>query len=129
MDELRGVRTLREIVADLVQDAQNLIRGELALARIELDRKLSRVITAAIWLVGGMVVGFAGLVVLLLAAAAALALVIPAWAALLIVGLVIIAVGGALAYSGIKMLSLEGLKPERLTRNVSRDAQVVREHI
>ncbi len=129
MDEVRGGRTLREIVADVLQDAQDLIRGELALARIELDRKLSRVITAAIWLVGGMVVGFAGLVVLLLAAAAALAIVLPVWAALLIIGLVIIAAGGGLAYTGVKMLSLAGLKPERLTRNVSQDARVVKEHI
>jgi uncharacterized sodium:solute symporter family permease YidK len=129
MDEVRSARTLREIIADVAQDAQDLIRGELALARIELDRKLSRVVTAAIWLVGGMVVGFAGLVILLLAGAAALAIVLPVWAALLIIGAVIIAVGGLLTYTGIKMLSLEGLKPERLTRNVSRDAQVVREHI
>ncbi len=101
----------------------------MALARIELDRKLERVITAAIWLVGGMVVGFAGLVVILLAAAAALAIVLPAWAALLIIGVLIVAVGGGLAYTGIKMLSLSGLKPDRLVRNVSQDARVVKEHI
>jgi hypothetical protein len=87
------------------------------------------VITAAIWIVGGMVVGFAGVVVLLLAAAQALAIVIPAWAALLIVGLIIITLGAALAYAGIRMLTVSGLMPTRLTRNVSQDARVVREHI
>jgi hypothetical protein len=129
MDELRGVRTLREILADVAQDAQDPVRGELALARIELDRKLKRVITAAVWLIGGMVVAFAGLVVLLLAVAAALAIVLPVWAALLIAGLIIVAVGGGLAYTGIKMLALSDLMPDRLTRNVSQDARVVREHI
>jgi hypothetical protein len=129
MDEARGTRSLGVIVADIARDAQDLIRGELALARVELDRTLKQAITAGIWVVGGMLVAFAGLVVLLLAAAEGLAIVLPAWAALLIVGVLILAVGGGLAYAGIKMLSLSGLMPERLTRNVSQDARVVREHI
>ena len=129
MDEVRGTRTLREIVAEIARDAQDLIRGEIALARIELDRSLKQAIMAAIWLVGGMVVAFAGLVIFLLAAAAALAVVLPVWASLLIVGALILVVGGVLAYSGIKMLSPSGLMPNRLTRNVSEDARVVKEHI
>ncbi|HJS86300.1 MAG TPA: phage holin family protein [Acetobacteraceae bacterium] len=129
MDEVRGTRTLREIVAEIARDAQDLIRGEIALARIELDRSLKQAIMAAIWLVGGMVVAFAGLVIFLLAAAAALAIVLPVWASLLIVGALILVVGGVLAYSGIKMLSPSGLMPNRLTRNVSEDARVVKEHI
>ncbi len=129
MDEVRGARTLREIVAEIARDAQDLVRGELTLARIELDRSLKQAIMAAIWLVGGMIVAFAGLVVLLLAAAQALAIVLPVWASLLIIGLLIITVGGALAYAGIRMLSLSELMPNRLTRNVSQDARVVREHI
>jgi hypothetical protein len=129
MDEMRGTRTLREIVAEIAQDAQDLIRGEIALARIELDRSLNRAIEAVAWLVGGMVVAFAGLVIFLLAAAAALAIVLPVWASLLVVGALILVVGGLVAYTGIHMLSLSGLMPNRLARNVSQDARVVKEHI
>jgi hypothetical protein len=129
MDEVRDTRSLGVIVAEIARDAQDLVRGELALARVELDRTLKQAITAGIWVVGGMLVAFAGLVVVLLAAAAALAIVLPVWASLLIIGALILAVGGGVAYSGIKMLSLSGLVPERLTRNVSQDARVVREHI
>ncbi len=129
MDDLGGMRTLREIVADVAQDAQRIVRGELALARVELDRKLRQIVVALIWVVGGMFVGFAGLIVLLTALVDALAHVMPVWAASIIVGLVIIAIAGGLAFAGLRMLSLSNLTPERVTRNVRQDARLVKEHI
>jgi hypothetical protein len=120
--------TMSEIVGGLATDVQDLVRGEIALARTEFDRKLHHFILAAVWLMGGALVGFAGLVVLLEAAAAALALVIPVWAASLIIGLVVIAVGAALARSGLGMLSLQELSPDRTAANIQKDAQMLREH-
>ncbi len=129
MDELVGVRSLRDIVGDVAQDAQLLVRGELALARVELDRKLEHAILALVWVFGGMFVGFAGLIVLLMAAVYALTYVIPAWAAALVIGVLIVAIGGGLGFMGVKMLSLSKLTPERVTRNVGQDARLVREHV
>lgn len=129
MDDLGGARSLRDIVGDVAQDAQLLVRGELALARVELDRKLERAIIALVWVFGGMFVGFAGLIVLLMAAVYALTYVIPAWAAALVIGILIVAIGAGLGWTGIKMLSLSKLMPERLTRNVGQDARLVKEHI
>ena len=129
MDDLGGMRTLRDIVTDVAQDAQQLVRGELALARVELDRKLERLVMALVWVVGGMFVGFAGLIVILLAAVDALAYVIPHWAASLIVGIIIVAVAAGLGLAGVRMLSLSKLMPTRVTRNIRQDAHVVKEHI
>ena len=120
--------SLGELVGGLAGDIQDLVRGEIALARSELDQKLQRVILAAIWLVGGALVGFAGLVVLLEGVSAALALVIPTWAAALIVGMIIIVVGGVFAKSGLGMLSLRTLTPDRTAQSLQKDARMVREH-
>ncbi len=120
--------SLGEIVGGLATDIQDLVRGEIALARSELGQKLDRVIMAAIWLLGGALVAFAGLVVLLEGIAAAIALALPAWAALLITGVVIVIVGAILARSGLAMLSLKSLTPDRTTASLQKDARVVKEH-
>ncbi len=39
---MHSIRPLRDIIGDVASDAQSLIRGEMALARVEFDRKLKR---------------------------------------------------------------------------------------
>jgi len=123
-----GGHSLGDIIGSLAGDIQDLVKGEMRLARAELDQKLNRVIMAAIWLVGGALVAFAGLVVILQGVAAALALVLPTWAAALIVGLLIVAVGALFARSGLAMLSLSTLTPDRTAASLQKDARIVKEH-
>ena len=120
---------LGELLGSVATDIQDLVRGEVRLARAELDRKLDHIIMAAIWLIGGALVAFAGLVVILQGVAAALALVLPTWAASLIIGALIVVVGAVFARSGLAMLSLKTLTPDRTASSLSKDAQVVKEHI
>lgn len=127
--EEAGLRSLRDILADVIHDAQDLIRGEMTLARAELDRKLQTAVMALVSTFGGMFVAFAGLIVLLMAVVDALEYVIPPWAAALIVGLVILAIGGGLTLMGVKKLKPSNLTPERTVESVSRDARLVKEHI
>ena len=124
-----GGHGLGEVIGSLFTDLQDLFQGEIRLARAELDQKLDRVIMAAIWLVGGALVAFAGLVVILQGVAAALALYLPTWAASLIVGVVIVVVGALFARSGLAMLSLKTLIPNRTAASLQKDARVVKEHI
>jgi hypothetical protein len=121
--------SVTEIAGGLARDIQDLIRGELALARVEIDQSLHTLILSLVAIIGGALVAFAGLVVLLEGVAAALAIELPAWAALLLVGAVIVIAGGLFAYSGLKKLSLRTLKPERTTDNLSKDANVIKEHV
>ena len=120
---------LGEILGRVVTDLQHLVRGEVRLARAELDQKLDQVVMAAIWLVGGALVAFAGLVVILQGVAAALALVLPTWAASLIVGVLIVVAGALLARSGLAMLSLKTLTPDRMASSLQKDIRVVKEHL
>jgi uncharacterized membrane protein YqjE len=120
--------SLGKIVGGLANDVQDLVKGEIALARAELEQKLHRLLGALLWVLGGSLVGFAGLVVLLQGGAAALAMRIPAWAALAIVGVVIIIIGAALARLGFGMLTLKTLAPERTAANLQKDARMMKEH-
>ena len=128
MTRPEGGPTLGETVTGLASDVQDLVRGEIRLARAELDQKLHHLIGAAIGLTGGALVGFAGLVVLLQGIAAALALVMPAWAALLIVGVIIGLVGALLVRSGLAPISLKNLSPDRTAANLQKDAHLIEEH-
>jgi uncharacterized membrane protein YqjE len=128
---LDAAPSIGELLAGLANDVQQLIRGEIALGRAELDEKLQRVLRSAIWLLGGALLGFAGLVLLLegVAAILAISIPIPAWAAALIVGAVIILIGVALAWSGMAAVSLKNLAPDRTVSNLQKDVDVMKEHV
>lgn len=123
--------SIGQLLAGLANDVQQLIRGEIALGRAELDEKLHRILRSAIWLLGGALLGFAGVVLLLEGAAALLAISIPipTWAAALIVGAVIILIGAALAWSGMAAVSLKKLAPDRTVDNLQKDVEVMKEHV
>ena len=123
--------SIGELLAGLANDVQQLIRGEIALGRAELDEKLQRILRSATWLLGGALLGFAGLVMLLegVAGILAISIPIPAWAAALIVGAVIILIGVALAWSGLAAMTLKSLAPDRTVINLQRDVEVMKEHV
>lgn len=122
------VQSIGELAGGLAGDVQDLVRGELALARAEFDAKIHGLVTIAVSIVGGALVAFAGLVVLLEGGAAALAMVLPTWAALLIVGAVIVLVGGLIARGALGRLSLQNITPERAIANVRQDARIIKDH-
>lgn len=127
--EPHATHSLGEIAGGLAGDVQDLVKGELKLARAEFDQKLHGLIAGAISLVGGALVAFAGLVVLLEGGAAILARWIPTWASLLIVGAGIVLIGGLIARGGLAKLSLKNITPDRTAANLSKDARIMKEHL
>jgi uncharacterized membrane protein YqjE len=126
--EIPAQSSLRDIVGGLANDAGNLVRGEVALARAELEQKTTRLVSGLVSLFGAMLLAFAGLIIVLLAAAQALAYVMPRWAALLIVGAIVLAIGVAMALAARNALSPSGMVPARTVDNLRTDAEVVKEH-
>lgn len=120
--------SLGQVASGLAGDIGDLVKGELALARVELDQKLHGLIIAAVSIVGGALVAFAGLVVLLEGGAAVLAFWLPAWASLLIVGVVIVVVGGLVSRAGLAKLSLKAVTPERTISSVQKDGRMLKDH-
>jgi hypothetical protein len=120
--------SLRELVGGVADDARDLVRCEVALARAEMEQKLDRLIAGIISLFGAMMLAFVGLIIVLMAAAQGLARVMPDWAASLIVGGIVLLLGVILAAMARKALSPSGMVPDRTMRNVQADARVMKEH-
>ncbi|WP_193106752.1 phage holin family protein [Brachybacterium sp. FME24] len=120
-------------VADLVdrlsEQTSRLVRDELRLARAEYTEKAKQGGTAAGLFGAGAVLAWFGLGALIATAILLLALVLPAWAAALIVTAVIFAAAGIAALLGKK--KTEGLSPtpERTVATVRRDADEIKERI
>lgn len=111
-----------ELVSSLLADVALLVRRETELATIELKDKASKAGVAGGLLAGGAAIGLYALGTLIAAAVLGLAIVLPAWAAALIVGVVLAAVGAALIVVGRRrMRAAAPLAPTRTLETVQED--------
>lgn len=117
------------LVSQLSEEVSTLVRGELELARLELTQKAKHAGTGLGAFGAAGILALYGLGVLIATAILALALVLDAWLAALIVGVVILIVAGGIALFGKKQVS-EGtpMKPERTTESVKRDVDAAKQH-
>jgi hypothetical protein len=89
-----------QLVNDLSEQVSTLVRDELTLARMELVEKGKRAGAGAGLLGGAGVIALYGVGALLFTAGAALALVMPIWAAALVVTAVLFVIAGIVALIG-----------------------------
>lgn len=109
-------RTLGQLVAEATQDISDLMRHEVALAKVELKDEVKAGAMAGGMFGGAAFLGMVAFVLLCVALALGLeALGLPGWVAFLIVAVLLLAVAGALALVGKGRLSKVG-KPERTLR-------------
>jgi Putative Actinobacterial Holin-X, holin superfamily III len=119
-------RSTLDLVRDIATNSQTLVRKEVELAKQEvLEAIMARVMALAALIVAGLF-GFFVLLFGALAAAAALDLVLPAWAAALIVagGFLLLAVPAVLI--GMRRMKAPSLKPEETVRTVKEDVEWAR---
>jgi uncharacterized membrane protein YqjE len=125
--DLRELST-GDLVAQLSTQVTRLVRDELRLAQVELQQKGKRAGVGAGLAGAGGVFALFGLAALELAAIVALALVLPLWAAALIVGAAVLLLAGLLGLIGARQVK-RGVPPipEQAIASVQRDAQVIKE--
>jgi hypothetical protein len=121
--------TLARHLSDLSQEALTLVRGEIALAKVEVDEKIKQAQRAIVETLAGGAVVFAGFLVLLAAAVFGLANVVPLWLAALIVGLGTAIIGALAIGKGKHDLSAKGLKPDRLIEEGRRTKHFAQEQL
>jgi len=121
-------RPIGELVGEASAQMSRLVRDEIQLAVAELQEKGKRGgIGAGLFGAAGITALF-GVATLLATAVLALALVLPGWAAALIVAVVVLAVAGVLALMGRKKLqSATPVVPEDTVGNVRADIDAVKE--
>jgi hypothetical protein len=124
---VKAERSLSTLLSDLASETVELLRQELALFKAELQEKLSKAGIGAAALAAAALIAFSGWLFLLLAAVFALDLVLPIWAAALIVGVLVVAIAGALALYGKSRLRADALTPERTMRSLREDQAWIKE--
>jgi len=117
-----------ELVSRLSEQVSRLVRDELSLAKVELkDKGKQAGVGAALGGSAGVLAWF-GVAALMITAIAALALVLPTWAAALIVAGVLFAVAAVLALVAVKKVKHATPPiPEQAIDSTRRDVEAVKE--
>jgi putative superfamily III holin-X len=116
---------LKEVLAELWQNIEKLMRQEMKLASVELDVKAQRLKTELTALAIGAALMVAGALALVAAVILLLDLLMAAWLAALVTGGVAAGVGFALVNA--KKPSARDVTPERTIENLGKDIQTLRE--
>ena len=97
-----GDRSLSDVFQDIVRNVQEIVRSEVRLAKTEIREEAAKAKSAMLLLGAGAVTAIFAILFLLLMIVHALALVMPNWAAALIVGAALAVVAGVTLPAGIK---------------------------
>ena len=112
----------------VAEDASALVRAEVELAKAELAESVKAKASGAGLLAGTAILGWLGLQGLLLAAGLALALVLPGWAAALVVSVVLLVAGGVLGLIGKRKLATP-VSLDTTKHNVEEDVAWAKSHL
>lgn len=127
MQQSRDDRSIGELFADLSRDMSRLVRDEIVLARTEMTQKASRAGMDVAGMAAGALILYGGFLVLLATAVIALAYAMPWWLAALIVGVVVVAVGGGLAWYYWNRLSSINPTPRQTVETLKEDKEWMKE--
>jgi len=118
-----GERSAGEIMQDVVRGVGDVVRGEVRLARAEVAETARNAGKAAGFLVGAAVCGLMGIASMVAAGIAGLALLMPLWAAALIMGVLLACIGGAMYAGGRAKLKEVHAVPEKTVQTIKDDVQ------
>lgn len=119
-------RPISHVLGDIVGNLQHIVRSEIRLAKAELQDDVQMMKRGAILLSVAAVAGILAVGLLCLAAVYALALVVPPWAAALIVAVVILFVAVICALSARRQVAGVGMR--RTTATLQENMQWVKTH-
>lgn len=123
-------RSFGELVSDLTDQVKRLVRDEIRLGVLELQRKGTRMgVGAGLFGAAGLIAVFGGGAVVA-AAIMALALVLPGWAAALVVAGVLFLIAGIAALVGRAQIKhATPPVPEEAIEGVRKDVEVVKQEV
>ena len=114
---------LGDMLTGIVQDLQNIVRGEVQLAKTELKEDASQMGKGAGMVGAGVFFGLIGFIFLMLAATYLLDEWMEDWIAAGIVALALIVIAAILAMVGKNQIQSANLKPERTIESVKEDKE------
>jgi hypothetical protein len=123
-------RSLGSLIVELTRELKELFVTEVELARTEVSTKIERAATGVGALVAGGAIALSGLMALVAAAIIGLdAAINELWLSALIVGVVVLAIGAALAMAGKNQMTAEKLAPKKTAENIREDARFLKQEV
>ncbi len=122
-------RSIADVLQDIVRNVQDIVRSEVRLAKSELLDELAKVKAAAPLLIFGGVASLLAALFLIWTVVYALALVLPMWAAALIVTAMLAIAGGLTISAALKKLRKVDPKPERTIASVKENVQWAKQQV
>jgi Protein of unknown function (DUF1469). len=125
----REERSLGDLFSELANETSTLVRQEVTLAQTELTQKAVRVGRNIGYLAVGGAVAYAALLAIMAAVVIVLSNFIPAWAAALIVGVVVGIVAYLMISSAMTALRKADLTPRETVESIKEDAQWLKRQV
>jgi uncharacterized membrane protein YqjE len=118
-----------ELVSGLLQDLQDLIRGEVRLAKTEIQEDAKTAARGAGMIAAGAAVGFVGFWMLMLAVAYVLAETMDMWLATGIVAVALLVIAAIVAMVGRNRLTSRNLAPDETIDTLMEDQAWAKQQI
>lgn len=122
-------KPLGDLFSDLAADMSNLVRQEVALAKLEITQKAKFLGRNVAYLVIGGAVAYAGLLAVVAAIIMLLAKVMPHWGSALLVGIVVAGIAWLLIGKALTALQQADLTPKDTVETLKEDATWVKQQI
>ena len=122
-------KSLGDLFSELATETSNLVKQEVSLAQAELTQKAVKVGKNVGFLVVGGAIGYAALLAFIAALIIGLSYLVPAWAAALIVGVVVAIAAAVLIMSALNALKNTGLTPTQTVETIKEDAQWLKDQM
>jgi uncharacterized membrane protein YqjE len=119
-------RSLGSLVRELSEDLSTLVRSEIALAKLEVRQTFVSLGASGALLALALLFALCGLVFIFVTIVLALALVMPAWAASLVVAIALLAGAAGLGYAGVRKGKSVKFVPESTVAHVRGDIEAIR---
>ena len=121
-DQLRE-RSMADVLKDIIGNVQEIVRGEVRLAKTEAKAEAAKALTSARLILVGATVGLFAVGYVLLAVVYALALAMPAWAAAASVGIVLAVVASLTISAGMNKWKSVHPVPEKTVETIKENLQ------
>lgn len=126
---VKDERSLGDLFSELASETGTLVRQEVALAQAEMTKKATKVGKNVGYLAVGGAVAYAAVLAILAAVIIGLSYFIPAWAAALIVGVVVGIAAYMMISSALAALKRTDLAPRETVETLKEDAQWLKNQV
>jgi len=126
---MQADRTFSDVFEDIVRNMQEIVRSEVRLAKTEIREEAGKAKSSVAMLGAGAVIALFAVFFLLLTVVYALALVIPGWAASLIVGAALSMAAALALMAGKTRLRQIHVTPERTLETLKENVEWTRQQI